>query len=153
MDHTLEELRSTREETLEFFALGEADLRRTYGPGKWPVRYILHHLADVEVMELERIHRTLTQTRPTLHSMDADVWARELAYDRRPLAPSRALYDAGRAVVIQHATMFYESRGHLEYVHSKFGPMTLKKEFEKVAQHNTRHLGHIRTALGLSSHA
>jgi len=146
----LDDLTSTREQTLAFFTLGDADLRRTYGPGKWSVAYVLHHLADIEVMELERIHRTLTEARPTLKAVDADVWARELAYDCRPLEPSRALFDAGRAIVIQYATLFYESKGHLEYVHTGVGPMTLKQEFEKVAQHNTRHLGHIRTALALS---
>ena len=145
----LDELTSTREQTLEFFALSDADLARTYGPGKWSVAYVLHHLADIEVMELERIHRTLTEPRPTLRAVDADVWARELAYDRRALEPSRALFDAGRAIVLQYAALFYESRGHLEYVHTDLGLTTLKQEFEKVANHNTKHVGHIRTALAL----
>ena len=38
----------------------------------------------------------------------------------------------------------------LAYVHTELGPMTLKQEFEKVAEHNTRPLGHIRTALSFS---
>jgi hypothetical protein len=146
----LEALRLTLDETLPYFALGEADLQRRYGPGKWSVAYVLHHLADVEVMELERIHRTLTEQRPTLNRMDADAWATGLAYDRRPLAPSRDLLVAGRGAVIQLAQLFYESKGNLEYVHTELGPMTLRQEFEKVTQHNAKHLGHIRLALSRS---
>ena len=41
-------LEATRDETLPLFALGDTDLERTYGPGKWSVRYLLHHIADAE---------------------------------------------------------------------------------------------------------
>ena len=143
----LDDLQQTLDETLPFFALGERDLQRRYGPGKWSVAFVLHHLADVEVVELERIQRMLTETRPTLATIDADAWAAQLAYDRRPLALSRELFEAGRGAVTQYARLFYESRGHLEGVHSERGPMTLRQEFEKVAQHNAKHLGHIRLAL------
>ncbi len=44
----IQELEKTRDETLRYFSLDQSDLTRTYAPGKWPVRFILHHLADSE---------------------------------------------------------------------------------------------------------
>ncbi len=140
-------LQAMLDETLVYFDLDDQDLARRYGPDKWTVAYVLHHLADVEAMELERVHRILTESRPTVQTIDADVWARELGYDRRPIAPSRALFAAGRAAVIQYATMFLESRGEAQFVHSQHGPMTLRQQFEKIASHNAKHVGHIRAAL------
>lgn len=40
-----------------------------------------------------------------------------------------------------------ESHGQLTFVHSVTGLRTLRDEFDKVAQHNALHLGHIRAAL------
>ena len=102
----IQELERTRDETLQYFSLGESDLARTYAPGKWSVRFLLHHLADSETVLFER-----------------------------------------REAVIYYAGQSYESKGHLEFVHSVTGLRTLKDEFDKVAAHNEHHLGQIRLAL------
>ena len=143
----LKKLEETRDETLRFFALGEDDLHRTYGPGKWPVRFVLHHLADSETVEFERIRRTLSEPRPVLWVFDPDLWAKGLDYASLPLEVSRRFYDSARAAVIHYAGEHYERSGHLEFVHSVTGVRTLKDEFDKVASHNEHHLGHIRKAL------
>ena len=143
-----EQLEKTRDETLRFFALGEADLARTYGPGKWPVRYVLHHIADSETVFFERIRRALSEPRPVLWVADQDAWAKGLDYSRLPLDLSRRVYEAVRAAVIYYAGEHYERSGHLEFVHSVTGLRTLKDEFDKVASHNAHHLDQIRAALG-----
>src|SRR5687768_8423482 len=57
------ELERTRDETLRYFALDDDALARTYGPGKWPVRFILLHLADAETVLFDRIRRVLSEPR------------------------------------------------------------------------------------------
>jgi len=37
---------AARDHTLKYLELSDQQLARSYGPGKWPVRFILHHLAD-----------------------------------------------------------------------------------------------------------
>ena len=143
----IEQLKATRDETLEFFSLGEDDLASTYGPGKWPVRFILTHLADSETVFLDRIHRILSEPRPVIWVMDQDAWATGLEYARVPLALSRGVYQSVRDMIIHYAGAYYEERGHLEFVHSTAGVRTLKDEFDKVAAHNENHLRQIRTAL------
>ena len=143
----LRELESTRDATLGHFALGPVDLDRRYGPDKWSIRLLLHHLADAEAVELERVRRTLCEDRPALSTFDPDAWARDLAYDRRSIDLSRALFESARNSVLELARLFHESRGHREYVHSARGPLTLTQQFEKVVLHNLKHLAHIHAAL------
>ena len=144
----IESLEATRDETLGHFALGEAELSRRYGPGKWSVRFLLHHLADAETVLFDRIRRVISEPRGVIWVFDQDAWAKGLDYERRPLELSRRLYEATRAGVIYYARTDYSRNGHLEFVHSVTGVRTLKDEFDKVAAHNEHHLAQIRTALG-----
>lgn len=143
----IRELERTRDETLTYFSLDERDLTRTYGPGKWPVRFILHHLADSETVLFDRIRRVLSEPRQVLWVFDQDAWARGLDYSQVPLAISRRVYESVRQAIIYYAGRHYEPNGQLEFVHSVTGVRTLKDEFDKVASHNEHHLGQIRLAL------
>ena len=145
----IDQLEATRDETLQFFGLGDDDLARTYGTGKWSVRFILLHLADSETVLFERIRRTLSEPRQVLWVYDQDAWARGLDYANVPLDIYRGVYEAVRKAIIYYAGKYYESKGHLEFVHSVTGVRTLKDEFEKVASHNEHHLSQIRAALSL----
>lgn len=144
----IRQLEDTRDQTLEAFGLGDSDLARTSGPGKWSVRFILLHLADSETVFVDRIHRILSEPRPVIWVMDQEAWASGLAYDRVPLEISRHVYESVRNAVIYYANEFYEAKGHLEFVHSVTGVRTLKDEFDKIATHNENHLRQIRAALG-----
>jgi len=139
---TIARLEAARERTLRYFDLGEEQLALTYAPGKWSVKYLLHHLADAETVLYDRIRRTISEPRQVLWAFDQDKWATGLDYSR--------IFEAVRAGVIYQARMHYESRGHLEYVHSETGVRTLKDEFDKVAWHNEHHLAQIETALRAS---
>ena len=143
----IRELERTRDETLRYYALDQRVLERTYGPGKWSVKYILHHLSDSETVLFDRIRRVLSEPRQVLWVYDQDAWAKGLDYARVPLDISRRVYESVRAAVIYYAGMYYEQKGHLEFVHSVTGVRTLKDEFDKVASHNEHHLGQIRSAL------
>ena len=143
----IEELERTRDETLKYFSLAEDALARTYAPGKWPVRFILHHLADSETVLFDRIRRVLSEPRQVLWVFDQDAWAKGLDYSRVPLDISRRIYESVRGAVLYYAGSYYEPKGHLEFVHSVTGVRTLKDEFDKVAAHNEHHLGQIRSAL------
>jgi hypothetical protein len=145
----LSQLRSTADETLRYFSLSDRELELAYGPGKWSIRYVLHHLADAEVVLHERIKRVVSEPAPRmlLEFLQED-WARALEYQSVPLDISRDVYRATRRSIIHLAERYYESHGHVEWVHSAMGRRTLAEEFDKVASHNAKHLGQIRAALG-----
>lgn len=143
----IERLQQTRDETLQYYDLPETDLDRSYGPGKWSIRYILHHLADAETILFDRIRRILSEPRQVIWAFRQDAWAEGLDYAARPLDLSKGLYAATRAGILYYADRCYEEKGHLEFVHSETGIRTLKMELEKVARHNQDHLDQIRRAL------
>lgn len=143
----IRDLESTRDETLKYFSLEAADLSQTYAPGKWSVRFLLHHLADSETVFYDRIARVLSEPRQVLWVYDQDAWSVGLDYSERPLELSRRIYESIREGIIYYARLHYETKGHLEFVHSVTGVRTLADEFEKVAAHNEHHLAQIRLAL------
>jgi DinB superfamily len=143
----IRDLEKTRDETLRYFSLDEADLARTYAPGKWSVRFVLHHLADSETVLFDRIRRILSEPRQVLWVFDQEAWAQGLDYSQVPLDISRRVYESVRSAIIYYAGVYYERKGHLEFVHSVTGVRTLKDEFDKVAYHNEHHLEQIRLAL------
>ena len=143
----IRQLEATRDETLRYFGLGADDLARSYGPGKWSVKYILHHLADSETILYERVCRVLSEPRQVIWWYDEDAWAKRLNYGAVPLELARGVFTSVRAAIIYYAGVHYEKDGHLEFVHSKTGVRTLRDEFEKVAAHNEHHLTQVRAAL------
>lgn len=140
-------LESSRDRTLQYFALGDDELERCYAPGKWSVRFILHHLADGETVLNDRIRRTISEPRQVLWAFDQDAWATGLGYSQMPLDLSRQIYEATRAGILHLARQHYERSGNLEFVHSETGVRTLRDEFDKVAAHNEHHLNQIELAL------
>jgi hypothetical protein len=149
----IQNLEATRNETLGYFALSDRDLSRSHGPGKWSVRFVLLHLADSETVFFDRIRRVLSEPRQVLWVFDQDAWARGLDYSRVPLEIARPIYESVRTAIIYYAGLYYDSKGHLEFVHSETGVRTLKDEFDKVAAHNEKHLSQIRAALGTPTSA
>ena len=147
----IDQLESTRARTLKHFELSGDALDRTYGPGKWSVRFILHHLADTETVLYDRIRRAISEPKQVVWAFDPDAWAAGLEYSEIPLDQSRRIYEAVRAGIIHQAKLRYERNGHRPFVHSQTGLRTLKDEFDKVAAHNEHHLAHIASALGASS--
>jgi len=140
-------LEATRNRTLAHFDRSAEHLAHSYAPGKWPVRYLLHHLADAETVLFDRIRRIISEPRQVLWAFDQDAWAKGLDYSRIPLDLSRRIFESVRAGVIYQARLHYESSGQLEFVHSETGVRTLKDEFDKVAWHNEHHLAQIDRAL------
>ena len=143
----LKQLEDTRDETLGYFELPDDQLDRAYAPGKWSVRYLLHHLADAETVLYDRVRRVISEPRQVLWVFDENAFARGLDYSTVPLDMSRGIYKAVRAGTIYYTRAHYEKSGHLEFVHSVTGVRTLQDEMDKVAAHNAHHLAQIRTAL------
>jgi hypothetical protein len=144
----LAELRRTRDETLGFFALDDAELRKTYAPGKWNVRYLLNHLADSETVLLYRLKRVISEPDQQIWYYDEAAWARRLDYATTPIEIARELYRWSREAVLHLAPRHYDGSEKISFVHSTDGPRSLRDEFDKVAWHNEHHLAQIRAAVG-----
>ena len=143
----IEQLEQAKAETLQYFDLPEQDLLKNYGPGKWSIRYVLHHLADSENIFLYRIRRVLSEPKQVIWAANSDAWAKTLDYSSVPLELARGVYVASRDAVVYLARRHYGKSHEIQFVHSEAGLRTLKDEFDKVALHNRQHIGHMEKAL------
>ena len=143
----VEDLKLIHIKTLSLFDLGDEQLDKTYGPGKWSIRFILHHLADAESVLYDRIRRTVSKPGQVVWGFDQDAWAAALDYDEKPLSISRSVYSACRDGIIYLAEDNYEEKGDSYMIHSGDGRKTLKDVFDKVVWHNKKHLNQIEQAL------
>jgi hypothetical protein len=145
----LDEFERTKAHTLRCFDLGVADLEKTYGPGKWSIRFILHHLADSESVLFYRIRRVIGEPKQVIWVYDQDAWAKHLDYATVPLELSRRIYESSRDGIMHYARRHYEGSENISFVHSETGLRTLKDEFDKVVWHNDGHLAQIEKALAM----
>ena len=143
----IENLQSTRNKTLEYFELDDNALSKSYGPGKWTVKEILHHLVDAETVLYDRIRRGISNPNQVVWGFDQDKWAQELDYAGKAMETDKEIYKAVRQGIIYLASSYYDSYGHHELVHSRTGKKTLKDIFDKVVWHNQQHLDQIEVAL------
>lgn len=140
-------LKDTKESTLKFFDLPDADLDKSYQEGKWTIRQLLNHLADAETVLYDRIRRVIAKPKQVVWSFDQKAWAKNLNYNKFPLSINKQIYSSVRDSIIYLVNEFYESKGENEFIHSETGLRLLKDEFEKVALHNQHHLNQIIKAL------
>jgi hypothetical protein len=56
--------------------LNDEQLNTPYGPGKWTVLQVVHHLADSHMNAFVRMKLVLTENHPTIKAYEQDDWAR-----------------------------------------------------------------------------
>lgn len=72
---------------------GCGDLDHPIREGAWPIRAVVHHLADTHMNAFLRTKRVLTEDAPLVESVDIDAWAKT-ADARLPVEPSLDLITA-----------------------------------------------------------
>ncbi|MEL6945698.1 MAG: DinB family protein [Bacteroidota bacterium] len=147
MKDIVSELQRMLEVTLPYFDLSEENLAKSYAPGKWTIRQLLHHITDAELVLRERICRGLANPGQVVYGFHQDAWASHMDYATRPMEVSKQLLKASRASIAHLAEQFYESRGENQYVHSETGLRIVREEFDKVVWHNEHHLRQIEEAM------
>jgi hypothetical protein len=143
----LQDLKTTRDQTLAYFELDEISLSKTYAPGKWTVCQILHHLADAESVLCERIKRGISEPGTLVFLFDQDKWNENLRYPEIPLSLSKNSFLATRNQVIYLAEKFHETHAANTFFQVQVGMRTVKEEFDKVVWHNQKHTDQIKRTL------
>ena len=141
------QLRKNKERTLSYFALSDEDLLKSYGPGKWNNKQLLHHIVDAETVLYDRIRRGIANPDQVVWGFDQDAWALNLDYMSIPLEQNKNVFISVRKMIIQLADSFYKTKGHHQVVHSNTGLKTVKDLFDKVVWHNEHHLNQIEQSL------
>src|SRR5262245_42278866 len=94
-------------------------------PGKWTIRQIVAHLADMELVGAHRFRQILAEDNPTLINVDQDAWAANLDYRQRKPKQSLETLRRIRAENYELLKSLPEPAFERQGNHTQRGPITL----------------------------
>jgi hypothetical protein len=122
-------------------------------PGKWSTRQVICHLADAELLYVDRFKRILAEDQPPLRAMDPDRYVAKLAVSDRDLNVELDTIE----IVRRHMAGILDRMPEVDFqrtgMHSSDGPLTLQTLLERITRHIPHHARTIvekRRALGLN---
>ena len=117
---------------------------RSYAPGKWTVRQMLVHMADVELVHLWRLSRTWAEPGSPVYAFDQNKWVWALRYDERPLDVCRDMFVGVRNQIIYYVETMPESTFENTVNHSENGLVPVSRILRYLVYHTEHHLEQIR---------
>lgn len=128
--------------------LSESDLLKTYRPGGWNIRQIVHHIADSHSNSFIRFKWTLTEETPIIKAYYEDRWANLADSMEAPIEISVDFIESLHkrwAFLLHHLTNEEWDR---TFQHPETGrTISLKWNLGLYAWHGKHHLEHIKIAL------
>jgi DinB family protein len=107
------------------------------------------HVRDIEVDGYQvRIRRTLSETQPTLASIDTEALARERAYGSDDAARALATFRAARAETMALIRRVTPEQYQRTAVFEGYGPLTLRSLVHYLCSHDQQHLAGLQWLLG-----
>ncbi len=108
--------------------------------GRWPVRVLLGHLADAEMLVVHRMRRTVGEDRPVLAVWDEDAAVDAGLYHgpTRPIGAFVAVVHTLRRWTAEWLATLTPEQWAREAMHPQRGPMSVRR----MAQECTWHLEH-----------
>lgn len=122
----------------------ESDLEKTYRPGGWTARQVIHHIADSHLNSYTRFKLAMTEEHPAIRPYKENLWAGLEDGKNAPIYFSINLLEALHARWV----LFLRSISAEGYKRTLFHPETKKifvlDEFLGLyAWHCRHHLGHL----------
>ncbi|HEV7329420.1 MAG TPA: putative metal-dependent hydrolase [Flavisolibacter sp.] len=129
--------------------LTEGDLEKTYRPGSWTVKQLVHHVADIQLLHYLRMKKALTESdykEVTLINMDG--WATTPDANEAPVIDSLDMLDS----ITRRYVLLLRSLGDQELTIQYYHPVrrytiNQAQAIAMSAWHLQHHLAHIRIAL------
>ncbi|HEX8514714.1 MAG TPA: putative metal-dependent hydrolase [Bacteroidia bacterium] len=123
-------------------------LEKSYRPGGWTARQIIHHIADSHSNALIRLKLALTEDKPVIKPYDQDAWSRLPDAKHAAVASSLQMITAIHErwnIVLETMTEQDFSR---TYIHPEYNREFRLDEFIALyAWHGKHHCGHLQIIL------
>lgn len=133
-----------------------AQLRERPVPGKWSTLEVLSHLADFEVIGVDRIMAVIAEDGPALPGRDERQFIARLAYEQRDPDEQLQLITLCRRHVTRILRTLTDADLSRCGIHSEAGQLTLEMLLNRVITHVEHHMKFIhqkRRALGMAAPA
>lgn len=122
-------------------------LGRPPGPGRWPVRAILAHMAEDELVSSWRYRQMIEHDGVTLPGFDQDEWARLGDYNswsaQEALEMFRLLREANLRMFAKLTPEEWQRGG----IHAERGRITVERLARHMAAHDINHIHQVQRAL------
>lgn len=124
--------------------LSEAHLNKSYRPGGWNARQIVHHLADSHMNAYIRIKLSLTEDKPVIKPYDQDSWANLEDSTQLPIDCSLQLIEHIHYRMIHVIKSVDKSMLQRSYIHPEYNrEFKLDELIALYAWHGKHHAGHL----------
>ncbi|MGV3502965.1 MAG: YfiT family bacillithiol transferase [Adhaeribacter sp.] len=128
--------------------LSEQDLEKTYRPGSWTVRQLVHHVADVHLLYYLRMKKALTEPEPVAALIDINAWSGMSDARKTPVAGSLAMIQGVNQRFIPFLQGLTEAEWNTTYYHPvRQYFQSLKQGLDMAVWHGAHHRAHIGLAL------
>jgi hypothetical protein len=129
-------------------SLNSEDLDRTYRPGSWNVRQLVHHIADSHMNAFIRFKLALTEDVPAIKPYFEDLWAELPDSSGAPVSHSISLIEGLHARWAHLLNSMSESDFNKKLHHPEHKKnFRLYEMLSLYAWHSEHHLAHIRIAI------
>lgn len=123
--------------------LQEEELRFKPAPGKWSIHEIVVHVADAEIVGIQRLKKVLAEERPLLTSYDQDGWAQSLGYEQQDREQSLMLFQMLRNSMKPVLDNLSEQQSQRIGIHDEDGELSFRQLLERYVNHVRAHLAQI----------
>ena len=126
----------------------EEQLEKSYRPGAWTVRQLVHHLADSHVHSYIRFKWAMSEDNPTIKGYDENVWSAMLDAREAPIDVSLAMITGVHARWVAFIRTLSLEDLSRTFFHPQYNrTVPLDRNLALYAWHGEHHLGHIEIVL------
>ena len=108
--------------------------------GQWSTRQVVCHLADFEVVFVDRMKHVIAEENPPFRAGFHQLFAEHLCYDRRDVDEELAVIEAVRKQMARLLRALPAEAFSRTGVHSVDGPTTLQGLLERITGHIVHHV-------------
>ena len=138
---------------LTIHGIAEDDLQRPESEGRWSIANVIAHLADLELVYAVRIRSILAGAGATLQVLPQNEWV-DRVHGREPVAELLEQFWFHRRMNLTLRERLSEEELSRSGNHPDYGALTIRDAFERIRNHDAKHLGQIeriKTTLGLAA--
>lgn len=129
----------------------DEDLTKTYHEGSWTIRQLVHHVADIQLLNFLRIKKALTEENYVATLIQMNEWARTPDAAIAPTDDSLLMFDGiTRRFVFLLRTLDEQMLTRTFYHPSRQIDLSIKQFIYMATWHVAHHQGHIELALGIT---
>ncbi|MBA4018086.1 MAG: hypothetical protein C0483_13010 [Pirellula sp.] len=162
--HHEEPVAMSHSELVERYAVGAQRVREAVAgmspeqiasrpiPGKWSTLEVVAHLADFEIIGVDRLTAVIAEDSPTLPGRCEQRYAARLHYLERDIEEQLQIIELCRSHTTRILRRLTAEDWTRPGVHTEAGPLTLMQLLERVVRHVEHHVPFIhekRKALGI----